>query len=193
MKTFAEYSRELIYPDGLTFSTLGEMVKALPNYVDEVVIPATIQKVLTARKENSILQDLPWKEAPAKVVPLARVLDIIVEAQNEQDTRDLAQVPRLTARQMMNQIQRLIKEDAKVPHVGASEKTEKQLSLAFDALNQLACLGNGDRQGNSEGNWIAQNCLKKIHALDDEALEKGFKSAGKGPVIQNNSTVKVNR
>jgi hypothetical protein len=37
-----------------------------------------------------------------------------------------------------------------------------------EALQKLACLGNGDRPGNSEGNIIAQEALRKYEAQQAE-------------------------
>lgn len=37
-----------------------------------------------------------------------------------------------------------------------------KLALAEAALEELSCLGNGNRPGNSDGNVIAQNALKRI-------------------------------
>jgi len=43
--------------------------------------------------------------------------------------------------------------------VEALERQEKENGLLREALGKLACLGNGDFYGNSEGNVIAQEAL----------------------------------
>lgn len=39
------------------------------------------------------------------------------------------------------------------------------LEIAVEALEELSCLGNGDRPGNSIGNKKAQNALARIKSL----------------------------
>ena len=41
-------------------------------------------------------------------------------------------------------------------------QTQQKLEVALAALRRLACLGNGDFYGNSEGNVMAQKTLKEI-------------------------------
>ena len=47
---------------------------------------------------------------------------------------------------------------------GRLARAEADLAAARKALEALACLGNGDRPGNSEGNVIAQRALAAIAA-----------------------------
>ena len=40
---------------------------------------------------------------------------------------------------------------------------EADHSRLISTMQELACLGNGERQGNSIGNSIAQKCLSELH------------------------------
>lgn len=43
-----------------------------------------------------------------------------------------------------------------------SEELERKLTVARRCLEKLSCLGNGDRPGNSYGNEVAIDALKRI-------------------------------
>jgi hypothetical protein len=45
-------------------------------------------------------------------------------------------------------------------YLAACQKRQEEIDKLREALEQLACLGNGDKWGNSHGNTIAQQALK---------------------------------
>jgi hypothetical protein len=45
-------------------------------------------------------------------------------------------------------------------YLAACQKRQEEIEKLREALEQLACLGNGDKWGNSHGNTIAQQALK---------------------------------
>ena len=53
-------------------------------------------------------------------------------------------------------------ESSLVKHLDFSEKAAKSLLVAIEGYEILACLGNGDRWGNSIGNTEAQHRLARI-------------------------------
>ena len=48
------------------------------------------------------------------------------------------------------------------------KELEANLATALEGFEKLACLGNGDRYGNSDGNVIAQRYLAKLTGGKDE-------------------------
>ena len=60
-----------------------------------------------------------------------------------------------------------------MPDATTQPTTPNPLKLARDALQKLACLGNGDKPGNSTGNVIALTTLAAIDAMPASAQTGG--------------------
>jgi hypothetical protein len=57
-------------------------------------------------------------------------------------------------------INQLTKDVLQEGYLAACQKRQEEIDKLREALEQLACLGNGDKWGNSHGNTIAQQALK---------------------------------
>lgn len=212
IQTFSQYLvKSGIFNKGQGLATLqDQMAEAFPVYVDEVLVPA----IVTGRPNTEPAAgwhhaikpcDLISEEGAEKINKqrakgkVVRLRDVLLALEGiDEDQRDGGWWETSKGVEHGKDIMHRIIQASFLPHDGAT--LEKQLDIARNALLDLSTLGNGSRMGNSEGNWIAQKALGKVKDLDqglvfpdpnDQAqMVSDFKPA---PVIQNNSTVRINK